>query len=791
MKKLIQVSGDRIIKQITLKKDKYSLGRGSNNDIVFQSSKVSRNHAELVRDGDSYIIIDKDSANHVFVNGEKVNRQKLLSGDNINLSREIHLLYLSESDYNQKINVVLDRMWEVINKKDFLRLKEVTEHISSLDSLDNILNIILTEVIDLVDAERGFIAVTDENGNICPDTSVTRNIPLDIANGEKSLFSHSIIERAIKKRDNVIIQNIYDNEEETSDSILLLDLRSIMCAPLIFCDKLVGVLYVDSKYELVDFSSLDQFFFSILADHAAIAIENAKLYDEAKMSVKKLSREVEESELRYRQLVELSPNGIIVHSKGKIVFVNARAAELFGVEKPEDILGREFLDMIHPDYRKEVQENIISGYKNGSTVSFQEGKILRPDGTSVDVEVVAAPLVYQGEPAVQAIIRDITEKKKLEDEMLKVEKLESLGILAGGIAHDFNNILTAIIGNISLAKMKVDSGDFDIDTFLRGAENASLRAKNLSQQLLTFSRGGSPVKKTMDIRGLIRESTNFVLLGSNIKCDFSIADDLYLVEVDEGQLSQVINNLVINAQQAMPEGGTIEVSAENIKIREGEFVSLPSGWYVRIIFRDNGIGIQEKNLKKIFDPYFTTKQKGSGLGLATVYSIIKKHGGYITAKSKLGSGTTFEIYLPASEKEPPKTIPKRKKFTSTGGRILVMDDEEVVRKVAGRMLKFLGYDPYFARDGNEAVKIFKNNKESGCDFKAVILDLTIPGGTGGREVVKKLLEIDPEVKAVVSSGYSNDPIISNYNKYGFSNYLSKPYKIEELENVLKGIMDNG
>lgn len=787
MNKLIQVSGDRIVKQVTLEKNKYKLGRGSDNDIIFESGKVSRNHAELIMEDDNYIIIDNNSVNHVYVNGEEIQKRKLLSGDKINLSREITLLYLSESDYIKKIPLILDKMWEAINKKDFFKLKEVTERISSLDSLENILNIILTEVIELIDAERGFIAIADKDGNICPKLSVTCNIPLEDSKEEKSLFSHSIIKKAIDTKSEVIMPNTHAYKEEFSDSMFLLGLRAIMCAPLLFCDKLVGVLYVDSKHELTDFSSLDQFFFSILADHAAIAIENAKLYDKTKMSVKKLSREVEESEQRYKQLVELSPEGIIVHSYGKIVFVNARAVELFGAEKPDDILGREILDTIHPDFREEVKENIRQELEEGISVRFHEEKILRLDGTSVDVEVAAAPLIYQGEQAVQVVIRNITEKKKMEEEFLKVEKLESLGILAGGIAHDFNNILTAIIGNISLARMKVDSGDFDIETFLRGAESASLRAKNLSQQLLTFSRGGSPIKKTMDIKELIRESTSFVLLGSNVKCNFSIADNLYPVEVDEGQLSQVINNLVINAQQAMPEGGIVRVTAENILLKDGEIVSLQSGCYVKIIVQDKGIGIQEKNLKKIFDPYFTTKQKGSGLGLATVYSVIKKHGGYITAQSKLGMGTTFEIYLPMSEKEPTTIIQKKERLSTVGGKILVMDDEEVVRKVAGKMLQFLGYDACFARNGNEAIDMYKKAEKSGSKYKAVILDLTIPGGMGGREAIKELIKIDPDVKAIVSSGYSNDPIMCNFKDYGFSGFLLKPYKIKELGDVLKKV----
>jgi CheY-like chemotaxis protein len=382
----------------------------------------------------------------------------------------------------------------------------------------------------------------------------------------------------------------------------------------------------------------------------------------------------------------------------------------------------------------------------------------------------------------------------MEQELQKIQKLESIGILAGGIAHDFNNILTAILGNISLAKMEANPKD-EIYERLVEAEKASLQAKNLTQQLLTFSKGGAPIKKTESITEVIKDSAEFALRGSNVKCEFFIPNDIWPVEVDKGQISQVISNLIINADQAMPEGGIIKVRVENVApvgaVRPCQPVAelpIKDGKYVKIEIEDDGIGIPKEHLPKIFDPYFTTKQKGSGLGLATSYSIIKRHDGYIAVESELGVGTTFYIYLPASSKQILTKKDAEERLILSKGRILVMDDEEVVRDVAGIMLKRIGYDVEFADDGAEALELYKKAEESGQPFDAVIVDLTIQGGMGGEQMIKKLLEIDPNVKAIVSSGYSTDAIMSNFKQYGFSGVVTKPYRIAELSETLYKVL---
>jgi CheY-like chemotaxis protein len=317
---------------------------------------------------------------------------------------------------------------------------------------------------------------------------------------------------------------------------------------------------------------------------------------------------------------------------------------------------------------------------------------------------------------------------------------------------------------------------------LVAAENAASRARDLTQQLLTFARGGEPVKKVIEVDGLLREAAGFAIHGSTVRCKFALADGLWPVEVDEGQLSQVIHNLVINAVQAMPDGGTITIGAENF----GSILQRQK--CVRIFVADNGTGITEQHLQRIFDPYFTTKQQGSGLGLATCYSIIKKHGGIITVESTLGKGSTFYLTLPASELSR-EAQPEFQTDVAYGiGRVLVMDDEEPVREALQAMLDELGYTAECAENGAEAVDLYRKRKEEGTPFAAVILDLTIPGGVGGKEAITALLKIDPDVKAVVSSGYSTDPVMANYLEYGFSAVLTKPYLLQDMSRVFQELL---
>ncbi|MEW5947972.1 MAG: ATP-binding protein [Thermodesulfobacteriota bacterium] len=473
---------------------------------------------------------------------------------------------------------------------------------------------------------------------------------------------------------------------------------------------------------------------------------------------------------------------IVVDAQGMIETVNRAALDMLGYSA-EEIVGWPADKILVGDapLRGEGLDELIAKGELRNCETLYKAK----DGKEIPVLISASVRKDREGKTIHIVstARDITERKKMEENLLKAQKLESVGILAGGIAHDFNNILTGILGNIGLAMIHMQSEDITFKR-LAAAEKAALQARDLTQHLLTFSRGGAPVKKAASITELLRDSVMFALTGSNVQCEFSIPADLRPLDVDEGQINQVINNLIVNALQAMPEGGTIKVGAENIIVDAGQGLPLKEGAYVKISIEDEGIGISKAHLQKIFDPYFTTKQKGSGLGLAITYSIVRQHGGYIDVESELGVGTRFSIYLPASAERMVAGGKPKEEIIGGEGTVLLMDDEEVVRDVAGEMLKHMGYTVEFAEDGVGAIDLYIKARSSGRPFDFVIMDLTIPGGMGGKEAIKRLREINPSVKAVVSSGYSNDPIMADFRSYGFSGIVAKPYKIEELGRVL-------
>ncbi len=384
------------------------------------------------------------------------------------------------------------------------------------------------------------------------------------------------------------------------------------------------------------------------------------------------------------------------------------------------------------------------------------------------------------------VFRDVTDIQRLEEERQKASRLESVGLLAGAIAHDFNNILTAIMGNISLAKLYSPSGG-KIFERLDEAERAAYWAKDLTQQLLTFAKGGAPVKKSIEIASVVRDAAEFACRGSSVLCEVEIGGNP-VVEADEGQIRQVVHNLVLNAQQAMPSGGRVVVRVREVRLCSQDTQPMPAGRYAEIRCEDQGVGIKAEDLPRIFDPYFTTKQKGSGLGLATSYSIIRKHGGFIKVESQVDVGTTFRFYLPLSGKAAAKDDVVRPCAHSGCGRILVMDDECFIRDILGRLFMHCGYEVGYAKDGREALALYKDACAEGRPYHLVIMDLVIPGGLGGRETINQLLEFDPQAKVVVSSGYSNDPIMADYRRYGFCEAVAKPYRNEELRSVVQRLL---
>ncbi|MFW5861612.1 MAG: PAS domain S-box protein [Spirochaetota bacterium] len=492
-------------------------------------------------------------------------------------------------------------------------------------------------------------------------------------------------------------------------------------------------------------------------------------------------QQLRESEERFRVLHEASFGGIGIHDKGTIIECNRGLSNITGYTYDE-LIGMNGLLLIAPEYRDQVMEKIVSGYDKPYTTFG-----LKKNGTIYPLEIQGSNVQYYGKIVRVTEFRDITERYRMEDELRKMQRLESIGVLAGGIAHDFNNILTAIMGNISLARLK-NPEDPEYFELLKEAEDAAYRARGLTAQFLTFAKGGSPVQGEASIREIITNSANFILMGSNISCHYNFHENLKQAKVDREQVSQLIQNLILNAKEAMPDGGEISIFARTEKIDRGSKLPLQAGEYISIRIQDNGTGISEEHINNIFDPYFTTREEGHGLGLSVVYSVIKRHGGYIYVESEPGKGAEFTFYLPAADSVDNGTSGERDVPVEGTGKVLLMDDDDALRRVAGRMLESLGYRVVTAADGDQAIENVKRAIDENQPFELLILDLTIPGGKGGKETIQDIRKIDPYVKAIVSSGYSDVTVMSDFREYGFDGVMAKPYRIEEMSRVLHDIL---
>ncbi len=531
-------------------------------------------------------------------------------------------------------------------------------------------------------------------------------------------------------------------------------------------------------------------------------------------SRKKVEEELQAARQQYMDIIEFLPDAtFVIDRESKVIAWNRAIEEMTGLPK-QDILGRGRFAYSVPFYGKlrpvlidkVLQPDIDTGIYYDLLVRKADAlytEVFTPElyeGKGAYVWANASPLFDAKGNLIGAIqsIRDVTDRKKMEEELLRARKLESVGILAGGIAHDFNNLLGIILGNISLAQANPKPGGY-LSKLLKATEKACYRAKNLTQQLLTFSHGGEPLRRPEFIQEIVKEAANMALAGSAVEWVFHTNEDPWPVDCDSGQIHQVVTNLMINAKEAMPQGGIVDISLVNEEIGPEKIAPLKKGNYVRLSVRDLGMGIPADLVPKIFDPYFSTKQrgtqKGMGLGLSTVYSIIKKHGGYIAVESEVAAGTVFHIYLPASDGKPcqpphEETVPEPCQ-SIVEAKVLLMDDEEPIRNMTGEMLCHLGCEAAFARDGSEAIKKFLRAKQSGRPFDLVILDLTVRAGMGGGKAIEELLKIDPSLKAIASSGYSTDPVMSNFRQYGFSGILVKPYNVTDLSVAIRTAVSQG
>ena len=497
------------------------------------------------------------------------------------------------------------------------------------------------------------------------------------------------------------------------------------------------------------------------------------------------------SEHRYNIITAAAQDFIFIKNVNRqYTFVNPAMARLFGL-KPEDLIGKTPEEFFEPEVAAVITEVDDRTFK-GENVN--EVRPLKIGDKEYVFHTIQIPLdQINGEiSSISGIVRDITEiitvkeqEKELEAHRLQIQKLEAIGTLAGGIAHDFNNMLGVILGNVSYALHDLDR-ESPLYNVLSNIQKGALQAQTLTQQLLTFARGGAPIKQATDLNRLIKESARFVTSGSRSTCIFNLAEDLWPADVDPGQVNQAIGNIVLNACQAMPDGGTIHIQTENTPITPETASPLSPGKYIKITVKDRGVGISEKNISRIFDPYFSTKQQGSGLGLAVTYSIVTRHGGFINAHSKIDYGTTIILFLPACTGAHEK---KQKEMTAHQGegRILIMDDHEQILIMSEIMFNQMGYTTTCALDGARAIELYRRAFQSGEPFDLVILDLTVPGGMGGEETIAELLRINPEIKAIVSSGYSNDPVMADCKAYGFCGVLPKPYTIEQVAEILNKI----
>ena len=526
------------------------------------------------------------------------------------------------------------------------------------------------------------------------------------------------------------------------------------------------------------------YYMEVLMFPMMLAALNLSEIENANRKVRALLADRVQSEKDLQFILDYSLDVILVANEaGLLLSWSKKGEEKFGYGR-EQAIGKIHMD----DLFLSASPNRI-----GEELTEFHAEMERIDGSSFPVKVRVQTVMHDSRVYSIYVLQDLSKQQKMIEKQIELDrglerakKLESLGTLAGGIAHDFNNILMGVFGNISIAKEKLGT-DHVAREFLDRAETSMTRATHLSGQLLTFAKGGAPITERIQLREVLEECVRFDLSGSNILPVIESSENLWLAEVDKGQVQQIFSNLTINAMQAMPSGGQLYFDIENIELGTVNDFALLAGKYVKVTVRDEGIGIEQKLLDQIFDPYFTTKQAGSGLGLTTTYSIVANHGGHIAVESVAGEGTTFTIYLPASDLAPSLHKGDAEKLQLSVAetvKVLVLDDEEMICDIASQMLGTMGFTVDAVATGEQAVEYYRQSMEKAEPYKLVILDLTIPGGIGGKEVAKQILALDETATVMVSSGYANDPVMANYTDYGLKGVLAKPYTFAELEKEL-------
>ncbi|MBN2126510.1 MAG: GAF domain-containing protein [Deltaproteobacteria bacterium] len=695
---------------------------------------------------------------------------------------------------------------------ELFAIKELTEVASRSLDIEDLLKLVLEKAMSVTKAQIGSVFLVEHRDNRLRLVT-SRGFASPPQKAQYVDVSKSLLGHVLSEKKPLLIQDIETDSRTRKPNETRYGPPSFLSVPIFARKDLIAVMSLAGKETGEAFDERDEQVTSIMIGEIGFALENARLHSSLEDHLIKLEertlelgtandrlqkeilerRRVEEalqqSQRQWETTFDAMSDWVTLIDLERNVMRSNRIGEILLGIPPREMIGRKCCELLHGTKETiptcPLQRMLESRRRESLELHLPEQDRW--------VLITVDPVSDEGREIVGAvhIVRDMTEGKKVEEELIKTQKLESIGTLAGGIAHDFNNILTAIMGNISLAQMYVNPTD-SLYRQLKEAEKATLRAKDLTHQFLTFSKGGEPIKRVDSIARVVRESTELALTGSNVKCAFELPEDLWPVEFDEDQIKQVVNSVITNARESMPEGGLVSLTVENRRV--GQEADLPPGPgnYVAISIRDRGAGIPEAHLPQIFDPYFSTKErgarKGMGLGLTTAFSIVQKHGGHIQVESEAGQGTLVRIYLPTTEKGAPPGLDQEIPLRTGRGTILIMDDEEIVRDVAGSMLAHLGYDVAFAEDGNQALDIYMRAQKEGRGFDAVILDLTIPGGLGGEATVKKLLQLDPRVKAIATSGYSHDPVMTNYWEFGFKEVVAKPYQLQRLAEILRRVI---
>jgi PAS domain S-box-containing protein len=572
---------------------------------------------------------------------------------------------------------------------------------------------------------------------------------------------------------------------------------SEVCVPLFDQRRVIGILNVESTCG-VRLNEADLRLMTALGEQISFIFGRARLY-----------AEVRESEERYRRLVEFSPEPITVHSGGRIVFINPAGVRLLGAATPEELIGRPTLDFVHPDYHTIVVERIRQTQEEGRQADTLEAVLVRLDGRMLDVEVVGMPTTYQGNPATQVVIRDITERKRVEAErlaferrLLETQKLESLGVLAGGIAHDFNNLLMGVLGNASLALLDLPP-DSPAEYSIRQIEAAARRAAELTRQMLAYAGKGQFVVQAVDLNAIVEEMSRLaqVSFGKGVSLQRRLDESLPLIEADAAQMRQVVMNLVVNASEAIGSAaGTIELTTGVRRLTSAYLATtymapdLPSGSYVYLEVTDTGDGMDGATLARIFEPFFTTRFTGRGLGLSAVLGIVRGHRGALQVQSEPEHGTTFTIFLPTTDHRPPTTDHRPAEAdretsvvgrqSSVAGSVLVIDDDASVRALTARMLDRFGYIVRTAADGYAGVAAFGAQPDT---IDCILLDMSMPQ-MDGVQTLHELRRIRPDVRVVLMSGYDEQEVAARFAGQTLASVLPKPFSPDMLrEHVRRAI----